>query len=74
MSRSLRGIAAALGLSFLGACTTAPEVPKQAAETMQRTENPLFGERDPETGCFVKRDEDGNVKDINCPMFPTLNK
>ena len=74
MSRSLRGIAAALGFGCITACSTAPEAPKPAAETTQRIENPLFGERDPQTGCFVKRDEDGNVRDINCPMFPTLNK
>lgn len=69
-----KGIAAAVGLTFLtAACSTTPRAENEVQSNVPTHTNGLLGEINPETGCFEKKKVDSNgaekVTSITCPLI-----
>lgn len=64
---SVKGIAAAVGLTFLTACTTTPQEAQPLSAPVEKSETGLLGEKDPVTGCYKKKSVDGSSVYELCP-------
>lgn len=69
---SIKGIATAVGLTFLTACSTTPQETTPLSAPAEKSESALFGEKNPVTGCYEskKKGPDGSevITDIVCPF------